>query len=335
MKLILFMVMSMDGVVAFDEATDISKYSSQEDHNFFITGAAACDAAIMGRYSYNRKIKCKSKYLLSHMMTCDEVDEDTIILSGNTDDIYNRIVNDGHEKVALLGGPGTNTQFLARDYVDEIYLTIEPIILGGGVRFVIGDFISKWRLTHSVRLNEKGTTVLRYVNETRSDKERQNRWQAVLHNQTFEAILEKLEIKERERIFCGHGLTHILDTARIMQLMNLEEGWLIPRDIVYAAGLLHDIGRLRQYEDGTPHEKASAQIAPDILRDCGYSSDEIDMITFAISAHRGIPKNENGEKQRLASLLYRADKSGRACFLCKAQSACKWPDDKKNKDLLY
>lgn len=40
MKLILYMVMSADGVVAKDSHTDISAWSSAEDHKFFLDQVA-------------------------------------------------------------------------------------------------------------------------------------------------------------------------------------------------------------------------------------------------------------------------------------------------------
>ncbi len=38
---------------------------------------------------------------------------------------------------------------------------------------------------------------------------------------------------------------------------------------IFMLGLLHDIGRFRQYEEWIPHEQASAELAEQILKDCG------------------------------------------------------------------
>ena len=43
--------------------------------------------------------------------------------------------------------------------------------------------------------------------------------------------------------------------------------------MIYAAALLHDMGRVRQYRDGTEHHEESARIAARILPECGFSEE--------------------------------------------------------------
>lgn len=106
----------------------------------------------------------------------------------------------------------------------------------------------------------------------------------------------------------------------------------ISEELIYAAALLHDIGRWKQYEDGTPHEKASAELAPEILADCGFRAEETEQILTAILNHR----NEKiKEEQSLSGILYRADKMSRSCFACEAEAACDWKGTKKNLELRY
>ena len=52
----------------------------------------------------------------------------------------------------------------------------------------------------------------------------------------------------------------------------------VSRKVIYAAGLLHDIGKDLQYTDGIPHEESSAQIAARILPDCEVSREEQEII---------------------------------------------------------
>lgn len=337
MKLILYMVMSIDGVVALDEITDISDYSSKEDHDFFLRGVSSCDAAIMGRFSYNSEIKCGTKYLLPHTLKQSDVTDETVILLGNADEIYRKIKADGHQRIALLGGPRTNHQFLSKGSVDEIFLTVEPVIIGQGIRLADNPISNQWALQQTIRLNSNGTVVLHYVKKNAALTNDHNRWQRILHNNLFNSILKELEITERERVFCKHGLVHLLDTARIMYIINLEEGLCISKDIIYAAGLLHDIGRLSQYKDGIPHDKAGIPIAKEIMQSCGYTEEEQELILFAISSHRkeAEAKAEPFPKKTLADILYKADKRSRACFSCEAADKCNWPDAKKNKTMMY
>ena len=102
----------------------------------------------------------------------------------------------------------------------------------------------------------------------------------------------------------------------------LEEGTPhISREIAYAAGLLHDIGRWREIEDGTDHAKYSAELSKPLLKRAGFSHAESEMITAAITHHRS--KTETSEHNSpLSKALRRADKYERICFLCAAQAQC-------------
>lgn len=154
----------------------------------------------------------------------------------------------------------------------------------------------------------------------------------ILNHDLYKEYLERNEQAEAERRFCRHNVGHLLDVARIGMLFNLTEAYGLPEELVYAAALLHDIGRFRQYEDGTPHERASAQLAPQILRECGFDDNETDVIIEAIGNHRNAAVLE---ERNLNGLLYRADKASRACYICAAAQECNWNGRKKNQDLIW
>ncbi|MGN0402523.1 MAG: HD domain-containing protein [Acetatifactor sp.] len=154
----------------------------------------------------------------------------------------------------------------------------------------------------------------------------------ILNHDLFIENLKKNKEAEANRRFCRHDITHFLDVARIGRIINLEEGLEIPTELIYAAALLHDIGKHRQYREGIPHEKASAEIAPVILKECGFEQAETDLITEAISRHRN---SEIAYERSLIGLLYRADKASRACFACDAEQDCNWKREKKNLYIGY
>lgn len=159
-----------------------------------------------------------------------------------------------------------------------------------------------------------------------------NRIDEILNCDLFIENLEKNNAAEADRCFCRHDIVHFLDVARIGMIINLEENIGIPKDVIYAAALLHDIGKHKQYFNRTPHEKASAEIAPDILKLCGYDKKETDVIIDAILQHR----NEMVYSEKnLRGVLYRADKASRACFACAAEKDCNWSEDKKNLSLKW
>lgn len=153
----------------------------------------------------------------------------------------------------------------------------------------------------------------------------------ILRHEVFQQHMRENEAAERDRVFCRHDMAHFLDVARIAMILNLQEGVGLSKDMIYGAALLHDIGRHEQYKNGTPHETASARIAPDILAACGYAPKEIQEITEAIALHRD---SATVKRHDLAGILYRADKASRACFVCKASGQCNWKEDRKNLEII-
>lgn len=154
----------------------------------------------------------------------------------------------------------------------------------------------------------------------------------ILEHKLFHKYLQKNRMAEENRRFCHHDMGHFLDVARLAMIFNLQQELSIPEEMIYAAALLHDIGRWKQYEDGTPHDRASALFAPEILSDCGFTAQETAQIVTAISDHR----NEaiKGE-QSLSGILYCADKMSRSCFCCEMERECDWKGSKKNLRLQY
>ena len=152
----------------------------------------------------------------------------------------------------------------------------------------------------------------------------------IFKHKIYQQEVEKINCFELDRIYCKHGVEHQLEVARIAYITALEQKSSIEKELIYAAALLHDIGRGMQYESKIPHEKASVLLAEIILPECGFLENEINEILNAIDSHR---ENNKEKLSGLAELIYKADKKARNCFLCKSVDTCYWPEDKKNGSL--
>jgi len=150
----------------------------------------------------------------------------------------------------------------------------------------------------------------------------------IIERPIFKESLKKINALEENRVFCRHGMDHFVDVARIAWILALEGQVAVDKELVYAAAYLHDIGRHMEYEQGVPHEKASAAIASQILLECGFGSKAIGQIIDAILSHRS-----GSSKSALSQLLFRADKLSRRCFECDSFDECDW--DVKNGKLEY
>lgn len=151
----------------------------------------------------------------------------------------------------------------------------------------------------------------------------------ILSNEIYKTYFERLKHYETDRKFCRHDMEHFLSVARIMTIKNQEENLNIEEDIIYAVALLHDIGRVLQYEEGIEHSKAGAKIAGRILLECQYTKAEIEIITDAIRKH-----NSAVEGHPVSKLLKYADKVSRNCFDCTSYDSCNWDESKKNKGII-
>lgn len=157
------------------------------------------------------------------------------------------------------------------------------------------------------------------------------RIQTIMKHPLYKEYIGKIREWEKDRPFCRHDYVHFLNVARLALIISLKEHIDVPQELIYAAALLHDIGRHIQYETGSDHAMVSKRLAPPILKAAGFSQAEMDMILDAIDNHRNEAVKE---EKNLRGLLYRADKLSRECYFCEANQLCGWKEEKKNGKLL-
>lgn len=160
-----------------------------------------------------------------------------------------------------------------------------------------------------------------------------SRLESIRSHPVYQDSCQKIQDAEQDRIFCRHGMEHFLDVARIAYILVLERNLSLSRDLVYAAALLHDIGKWKQYQEGIPHELASVQIAEIILADLPeeerFSREEVLQILTAIRGHRKLQP----DAEALEQILYESDKASRACYSCPSCTLCNWKTEKKNMEI--
>lgn len=159
----------------------------------------------------------------------------------------------------------------------------------------------------------------------------------ILANAAYLRELKLLNTLEQDRIFCKHDMAHFLDVARIAMLLCQKEQIPADPDVIYAAALLHDIGRTEEYQHHIPHEQASIRKAEQILKEIACEETKKQKIIHLIRHHRHPEQaqDQTAQPASLESVFYRADKKSRLCFCCPAFSQCNWAKDKKNMQIEW
>ena len=147
---------------------------------------------------------------------------------------------------------------------------------------------------------------------------------SIINDPYYKDCLERNAAAEVNRRFCKHDLQHMLDVSRITYMLMLEENVpkgqpVFNREIIYAAGLLHDLARWLEYQTGEDHAAAGARLAGAVLDRSGFTEWEKELIVTAISEHRA------GSEEKVSLLgryIARADDLSRPCYQCQARAEC-------------
>ncbi|KXK10009.1 MAG: dihydrofolate reductase family protein [Candidatus Dojkabacteria bacterium] len=166
-KLIMIMVCSLDGVIATDKNTDSFSWNSPEDKSHFRKLTKEIGTVIMGSKTFQEvgmtPLKGRKNIIVTSRPDDYKVTEDTFFISGNAEDVVSYLQINGIKTAAVVGGSSVNSQFLQAGLIDELYITVEPILFGKGLHLAesISDQVNL-QLIDSQKLNEQGTMLLHY-----------------------------------------------------------------------------------------------------------------------------------------------------------------------------
>jgi uncharacterized protein len=116
------------------------------------------------------------------------------------------------------------------------------------------------------------------------------------------------EIVAKELSCSAHAMEHVMRVYNLcLHLAEYESS--LDLDVLKTAALLHDIARVKEFNDKTgsiDHSALGAEMADKILRTLGYPEKKITHVKHCIAAHRFRSKVEPQTKE--AKILFDADK---------------------------
>ena len=171
MQIIMAIVSSLDGRLTRGDDPDFHKWTSIEDKREFEALIAKHNLIVMGGKTYEaarKRIRIrpgKLRVVLTRDPSehaAEEVEGQLEFTNLSPAKLIKQLERRGYKNMLLVGGQ-VNTLFLEAGLVDEIYWTLEPLILGEGRLLVPEKLLgTHLRLQSSEKLNSQGTLLLRY-----------------------------------------------------------------------------------------------------------------------------------------------------------------------------
>lgn len=142
-KISLFIASSLDGYIA-RESGEIDWLLTDQDYGY-TDFLAEVDTIIMGNKTFQQVLgfgeypyNDKKVFVLSNTLQ-GEAENKAQFINGDWQNFINNLRQSNGGVIWLVGGAQTIHDFLKHDLIDELILSIHPIILGSGIPLIIND----------------------------------------------------------------------------------------------------------------------------------------------------------------------------------------------------
>jgi dihydrofolate reductase len=157
---------TIDGKIARDSG-HFPDWTSPEDKTYFQSMLDKSDVLVLGNSTYKTAEGPLSKRnCIIFTRSIQDTDRRGANLlfynSAGTTSIES--ILEPYSFVAVLGGAHIYSYFLERDLIDELYLTVEPIVFGSGIGLFNHESAAakRFRLVTVQQMNPEGTLLLHY-----------------------------------------------------------------------------------------------------------------------------------------------------------------------------
>ncbi len=160
MKVTIVAGLTTDGFIGRNAGHVSTSWTSKEDKAFFVSKTKEIGTVVMGSTTYetfNRPFKDRRHIVLSRTKTFEGVE-----MSSETPiELIARLEKESVKELAVCGGASIYTTFLEQNLVDKMYLTVEGVLFGDGIKFLSKELSIKMKLVSSTVLGES-TVLLEY-----------------------------------------------------------------------------------------------------------------------------------------------------------------------------
>lgn len=169
----LIAAVTVDGFIGQSENHLSTRWTSKEDAAFFRQKSTEAGVIIMGRKTYdtigkplpNRVNLVYTRQAPAEAPTLETAKQlekgQTYYTSLAPAEVVSRLQQLGFTQLAVSGGASVYRQFMASGVVNELFLTVEPVIFGQGVKLFDQPLETKLQLKEVIPISEQGV-VLHY-----------------------------------------------------------------------------------------------------------------------------------------------------------------------------
>lgn len=164
MKVTLIAAMSLDGFIAESREQSSLRWTSKEDTAFFMAKSKEIGTLIVGRTTFDT-FKKPLPDRRTIVVTRDAAQfegkgiETTALAPA---ELMRQLEEEGVQEIAIIGGASVYSQWMDADLVDELWLTIEPLVFGRGIKLFDLTARKSLQLISSEQLNDQGTLLMHY-----------------------------------------------------------------------------------------------------------------------------------------------------------------------------
>ncbi len=165
MRVFIIASLTADGFIGLNANHLSTTWTSSEDTKFFVKMSKQAGIVVMGSRTFatlNRALP--GRRLIIYTPQPDDINiEGVETTRENPIALVKRLAKEGASAIAIAGGASIYAMFMASGVVDELYLTIEPIIFGHGISLFNKDLpVTKLTLLDQQQLNPN-TLLLHYL----------------------------------------------------------------------------------------------------------------------------------------------------------------------------
>ena len=163
--------MTADGLIDAAGSSRSFDWTTQADKKYYIDAIKRAGVVVTGSRTFKpmRRFPKGMKYFVYTRKPEELINPrpeliDVQPTQASPQDLIKQIAAEGYSEVIISGGSSVYTMFLQAGVVDKVYLSIEPLMFGKGVRLVDGVLDDvKLKLEDVGKLGDEGTVVLEYL----------------------------------------------------------------------------------------------------------------------------------------------------------------------------